>query len=126
MTFSEQELPERRRPSVVRETLAWVLGRRRRVRVVGDSMVPTLEPGQFVLVNVGRTPVPGDLVLARHPDQDEILVVKRLGAVTDSGRFVLASDNPAAGTDSRTWCPLDADLIEGTVTLLLDQPSAPL
>lgn len=89
-------------------------------------MVPTLEPGQFVLVNDGLIPIPGDLVLARHPDQGEILVVKRLGSMTEDGRYVLASDNPAAGTDSRTWGPLAASLIEGTVTLLLDKPSAEL
>lgn len=94
--------------------------------MVGESMVPTLEPGQFVLVNAERVPEPGELVLARHPDQDEILVVKRLGSITDDGRFVLVSDNPDAGTDSRTWGPVGAELIEGTVTLLLDQPSATL
>lgn len=111
---------------MLRETLAWVIGRRRRVRVVGESMVPTLEPGQFVLVDPQRSPKTGELVLARHPDQDEILVVKRLGSITDDRRFVLVSDNPDAGTDSRTWGPVGQDLIEGTVTLLLDQPSAAL
>lgn len=70
--------------------------------------------------------MPGQLVLAQHPEKADLLVVKRLGAMTDDGRFVLTSDNPDAGTDSRSWGPLGPELIEGTVTLLLDQPSAPL
>lgn len=115
-----------RRPSALRETVAWIFGRRRRVRVVGDSMTPTLTPGQFVLVDTRRRPDPGDLALARHPDQEDILVVKRVGSITGDGDFVLMSDNPVAGTDSRKWGPLGSDRIEGTVTLLLDQPSAPL
>ncbi|MEM7322501.1 MAG: nickel-type superoxide dismutase maturation protease [Actinomycetota bacterium] len=115
-------MTDRDRPQagLVRETLAWAFGRRKRVRVVGDSMLPTLRPGQFVLVNAELRPAPGDLVLARHPDRDELLVVKRLASITTEGSYELASDNPAAGTDSRTWGPLPADLIEGTITRLLD------
>ncbi|MEM7275614.1 MAG: nickel-type superoxide dismutase maturation protease [Actinomycetota bacterium] len=115
-----------RRPSIVRETLAWVVGRRRRIRVVGESMTPTLVPGQFVLVDPARTPVAGELALARHPTQARLLVVKRVGTVGGDGRFELASDNPEAGTDSRTWGPVEAELIQGTVTLLLDRPTAEL
>lgn len=89
-------------------------------------MTPTLEPGHFVLVNPSRIPTAGELALARHPSDGEKLVVKRVGAVAEDGRFVLESDNAAAGTDSRTWGPVAAELIEGTVTLLLDQPTAGL
>lgn len=110
----------------MRETAAWMLGRRLRVRVVGRSMEPTLAEGQFVLVDRRRVPAPGELALARHPDRDGLLVVKRVAARTGSGRFELASDNPAAGTDSRTWGPLPAEAVVGTVTLVLDRPSARL
>ena len=103
------------------ETAAWLLGRRRRIKVVGESMTPTLVPGQFVLVNPVRIPVEEELVLARHPNKD-LLVVKRVAAITDDGAFVLASDNEEAGTDSRSWGPVAADAIHGTVTLLLDHP----
>lgn len=89
-------------------------------------MTPTLLPGQFVLVNTARRPGVGELVLAKHPDREGIVVVKRVGSIADDGRFVLASDNPTEGTDSRTWGPVDPTLIEGTVTILLDQPSADL
>ncbi len=108
------------------ESAAWLVGRRRRIRVVGDSMLPTLEDGQFVLVDGSRTPVAGDLAVAKHPHQPNLLVVKRVESVGPDGLFVLVSDNAAAGTDSRTWGPVAAESIEGTVTLLLDQPSAEL
>lgn len=108
------------------ESAAWLLGRRRRIRVVGDSMVPTLREGQFVLVDEARLPEVGELVVARHPQQTDLLVVKRVRHITADGMFDLVSDNAAAGTDSRTWGPVPAGGIVGTVTLLMDRPSARL
>lgn len=110
----------------MRETAAWLLGRRLRVRVVGRSMEPTLTEGQYVLVDRGRVPRPGQLAVAHHPDRPDLLVVKRVAEVTEAGRFDLASDNQDAGTDSRTWGPVPAEAIVGAVTLLLDRPSARL
>jgi nickel-type superoxide dismutase maturation protease len=88
-------------------------------------MLPTLTEGQFVLVDEGRAPRQGELVVADHPNQD-VLVVKRVGAVLDDGRYELCSDNPEAGTDSRTWGPIGPQAVIGTVTLLLDRPSTRL
>ncbi len=105
------------------QSAAWLLGRRRRIRVVGDSMVPTLVAGEFVLVD-RRRPVVGQLAVADHPTQPDLLVVKRVRSITDDGRYVLASDNPVDGTDSRTWGPVEPQSIIGTVTLVLDRPSA--
>ncbi len=117
---------DRRRLRGMGETLAWLAGRRRRVRVAGDSMLPTLADGQFVLVDPTRRPVAGELALARHPDRADLLVVKRVDAVLADGAFELRSDNPEAGTDSRTWGPLPPTSVLGTVTILLDRPSAGL
>ena len=117
---------DRRRLAGMAEAAAWLLGRRRRVRVVGESMVPTLHPGQFVLVDPGRRPQPGQLVVAHHPERPELLVVKRVASIGDDGRYELSSDNPEAGTDSRAWGPVPAEALAGTVTMLLDRPSQPL
>lgn len=108
------------------ESAAWLVGRRRRIRIVGDSMLPTLAAGQFVLVDEQRTPVAGELAVARHPFEPDLLVVKRVGTIEPDGRFVLVSDNAEAGTDSRSWGPIDPQAVEGTVTMLLDRPSATL
>lgn len=71
-------------------------------------MTPTLRPGDRLLVDYRRTPMPGDLVLARFPDG--ALVVKRVerGQATASGEpgWYLLSDNPAEGVDSRHRGPL--------------------
>ena len=104
----------------------WALGRRRRFRVVGPSMEPTLRHGEFVLVDRERSPVPGELALARHPHEPGLLVVKRVAAITPERGWVVASDNPGAGTDSRQWGPLAPDAVVGRVALVLDRPGAHL
>lgn len=88
-------------------------------------MEPTLHDGEFVLVDEDRPPRPGELVLARHPERRLLTVVKRVASIGPDG-FVLASDNPDGGTDSRQWGPLDPGLVVGTVVLVLDRPLASL
>lgn len=117
---------DRGRLKGIGEVAAWLTGRRRRIRVEGDSMLPTLRAGQFVLVEPGRAPEPDQLVVARHPERPGLLVVKRVGHVEADGGVYLVSDNPASGTDSRTWGPVRPDSIEGVATLVLDSPSRPL
>jgi Peptidase S24-like len=45
--------------------------------VQGPSMVPTLRDGDRLLVRYGVEVRPGDVVVARHPFQQDLLVVKR-------------------------------------------------
>jgi nickel-type superoxide dismutase maturation protease len=104
----------------------WALGRRRRFRVVGPSMEPTLHHGEFVLVDPAQAPVPGELALAHHPDDPDLLVVKRVAAITPERSWVVTSDNPDAGTDSRQWGPLAPGAVIGRVSLVLDRPGARL
>ena len=68
-----------------------------RVEVTGGSMLPTLHPGDRLLVLRGRTPRAGDLVVVRLPGRP--LSVKRAG-VRDADGWWVESDNPAEGTDS--------------------------
>ncbi len=76
-------------------------------------MEPTLVDGSFILYRKQTTAKVGDLVVANHPSQD-MLIVKRLSDIGKQG-FSVSSDNPAQGTDSRTWGPLRE--IVGVVTL---------
>ncbi len=71
------------------------------VVVSGDSMTPTLLPGDRVLVDHAARPVVGSIVLARFASRPELLVVKRAAQPRD-GRWWVLSDNRRAGTDSRT------------------------
>lgn len=101
----------------------WLLRRRRRFRVVGDSMQPTLNTGEMVLVAHFAyskiLPRAGDIVLARHPYQ-KLHIIKRVAALTADNRIVLHSDNAAAGSDSRQWGALHPSHILGKVTCRLE------
>jgi phage repressor protein C with HTH and peptisase S24 domain len=76
--------------------------------VIGDSMRPTLAPGDRLLVRYGAAPTPGALVVARFPDGT--LAVKRAdhraSTVTGADGWYLVSDDPGAGIDSRHRGPV--------------------
>ena len=68
-------------------------------------MLPTLEPGDRVLVkrvskNPSQLPAIGSVVVAWHPVKPNIRLIKRLGDAHESGLW-LTGDNPEASTDSR-------------------------
>ncbi len=86
-----------------------------RVKVAERSMEPALRPGDWLLVRRTRRIRPGQIVLARHPERPELLVVKRAARHVEGGWW-LESDNPAAGAvDSRRFGAVPGPLIEGRV-----------
>ena len=110
-----------------REMALWLIRRRRLFRVTGNSMTPTLTAGTVVMLDPQayrqQMPQEQEIVVARHPRQDGLQIVKRVAAViegpTESGHpralLILASDNAAAGSDSRTFGPVELDLVMGKV-----------
>lgn len=78
--------------------------------VVGQSMAPTLNQGDRLLVHYGVQPRPGQIVVARFVDGT--VAVKRAARdqVTRTGEpgWWLASDNPEQGVDSRHRGPVPA------------------
>jgi phage repressor protein C with HTH and peptisase S24 domain len=77
-------------------------------------MLPTLAPGDRLLMRYGAAPATGRLVVARFADGTT--VVKRVAERRDRGWWLL-SDNAEEGTDSRHRGPVpDAD-IAGVVLL---------
>lgn len=85
--------------------LASVLRLFRRMEVEGDSMRPTLLPGDRLLVLRTRRARVGGLVVVGDPRRPRRLMVKRVAEVDRRGVTVLG-DNPAASTDSRFLGPL--------------------
>jgi len=85
--------------------IALSLRRFTRFEVIGRSMAPTLEPGDWLLAERRRRPIAGDIVLARDPRDPARTLVKRVAAVDADGVW-LAGDNPAESTDSRTFGPV--------------------
>ena len=74
--------------------------------VDGDSMLPSLRPGDCLLVRLGAKVRAGDVVVARHPGHlrrppqagSELLLVKRAVRRVDGGWWLL-SDNADVGLD---------------------------
>jgi nickel-type superoxide dismutase maturation protease len=94
-----------------------------RVAVAERSMEPALRPGDWLLawrgVHARRPPriEPGQIVIARHPGDPGMLLVKRAARQLPNGWW-LESDNPGAGAvDSRSFGPVPAGLIHARVLL---------
>ena len=102
------------------EWLYWLLRRRQHLVVRGDSMRPTLAPGDHVLMDAkayrDRAPTVGDVVVAQHPFERGRKLIKRITAVDERGHCFLSGDNPEASTDSHAIGTLHPELILGRVT----------
>ncbi|MEU5372557.1 nickel-type superoxide dismutase maturation protease [Streptomyces sp. NPDC005951] len=101
------QMPERRQVSgggrVTRRPL-------RVVEVTGPSMVPTLYHGDLLLVQYGVPVRPGDVVILRHPFQQDLLVVKRAVERRPGGWWV-RGDNTFAGGDSTDYGVVPEELV---------------
>ncbi|EDY44256.2 signal peptidase [Streptomyces sp. SPB074] len=82
--------------------------------VRGPSMLPTLRHGDRLLVRYGARVRPGDVVVLRHPFQQDLLIVKRAAERRGAGWWVLA-DNPWAGGDSNDYGVVPRELVLGRV-----------
>ncbi|MEU6417529.1 nickel-type superoxide dismutase maturation protease [Streptomyces spiralis] len=82
--------------------------------VTGPSMVPTLYHGDRLVVQYGARVRPGDVVVLRHPFQQDLLVVKRAAERREGGWWVLG-DNAYAGGDSTDYGTVPEELILGKV-----------
>ena len=101
-------------------------------RVVGDSMRPTLRDGDLVLtVPVWfRDLTKGQVVVVRDPRDPTRQTIKRVAALAGDlaslpdgpsevppGHVAVVGDDPTRSTDSRTYGPVAADLVERHVML---------
>ncbi|MHB1518276.1 MAG: nickel-type superoxide dismutase maturation protease [Acidimicrobiales bacterium] len=90
-----------------------------RVVVEGTSMVPSLRPGDRLLVVRpsidGRRGIrPGDVVAVRDPRQPTRVLVKRVSAVHRPQRAIdVAGDASDSSTDSRTFGSIPVALLVG-------------
>jgi nickel-type superoxide dismutase maturation protease len=104
--FETSPPPSQLRSSQPTDVALWLLRRRRRFRVAGKSMLPLLEPGTEVLINprayCHQLPQAGDLVVAYHPRQPGLRLIKWVVYVDLEGCF-LKGLNSAASNDSREF-----------------------
>ncbi len=83
-----------------------------RVEVTGDSMLPTLAPGDRLLVLRDGRVRAGDVVAVADPRLPARTMVKRVATTGPLG-VVVVGDNAAASTDSRVLGPVAARSIRG-------------
>jgi nickel-type superoxide dismutase maturation protease len=106
--------------SNVNEILMWLIRLRKRYRVTGASMRPLLTDNDEVLVDLRayrrQQPRIGDIVIAQHPTQADLLIIKRVKGVHEEGLYHLQGDNSDPAQNSPSLVP--AQLIQGRVTSL--------
>ena len=106
----------------LKDLLLFFLGRRRLFQVEGDSMLPSLQPKQRLLVKLrphdGRSPSPGTVVVCHHPSNINLVITKRVWQSND-GWLELRGDNPAASTDSRQFGQVSLEQVIGEVTAVI-------
>ena len=109
-------LPE----STYRELLLWLLRKRKRFRVTGLSMTPLLQPGEEILVDLNAYqkafPQVGEIVVAVHPYDSNLHIIKRVIFVTENGSCFLQGDNLTHSSDSRSFGLVAIKEILGRVT----------
>ncbi|MFJ3666343.1 nickel-type superoxide dismutase maturation protease [Streptomyces sp. NPDC090106] len=85
------------------------------VEVTGPSMVPTLYHGDQLLVRYTGRVRAGDIIVLRHPLQQNLLVVKRAAERRQGGWWVLADNAFGVTTDSNDFGVVPDELILGKV-----------
>jgi signal peptidase I len=95
-----------------------------RVEVRGDSMLPTLEPGDWALAVVKPVRL-GDVVVLEHPERPGFELVKRVtampgGVVGDGKRlgadeYWVQGEAGAGSSDSRTFGAVRQTDVRGTL-----------
>ena len=92
---------------------AFIGGLREIYRIEGDSMHPTLEEGDLVLINPHAELEIGDIVVARHPFKRSVNIIKRVAEILSGERYILLSDNLEDSADSRQFGAIAAKDILG-------------
>ena len=82
--------------------------------IAGDSMLPTLRDGDWVLVRRTQRLRRGQIVAVRDPRVMDRILVKRIVDQRLSGWWVLG-DNPDRSTDSRSLGSIPTELVLGRV-----------
>lgn len=102
-------------------TAVWKFWQVRLARVKGNSMLPTLKPGQLIFYSIGIEPAVGEVVVARHPETG-VLIVKRLTKIESDGYWLegdaMQTSSAASSSDSWVFGAVNRDAIVGVVLVL--------
>lgn len=104
--------------------LVWWRWRPFRVEVEGESMAPTLRPGDYLVAVRSRRVRRGLLVVVEHPDRPGYEMVKRVaalpgerleGRILGTDEYWVTGDNEDGSTDSQAFGPVSSAAILGRV-----------
>jgi len=82
-------------------------------------MHPTLGDGEVVLVDRGAKIEVGDIVVAKHPVEQNSEVVKRVQRINEREHYFLVGDNLEESNDSRHFGAVTKEYIKGKVVARL-------
>lgn len=94
-------------------------GSRHKYICEGKSMNPTLADGETVLVDRAAKIEVGDIVVARHPIEQQSEIVKRIERINERGHYFLVGDNLEDSNDSRHFGAVTREYIRGKVVARL-------
>nr|WP_308119137.1 nickel-type superoxide dismutase maturation protease [Streptomyces sp. JJ38] len=97
------------------------VGRIGLAEVFNPSMVPTLRPGDRLVLRYGVPVRPGHVVVIRHPLQHDLLIVKRIVGRRAGGWWV-QGDNPYVHNDSREFGAVPDELVVARASVRLRPP----
>tara|TARA_B100000214_G_scaffold332036_1_gene273306 strand:+ start:376 stop:753 length:378 start_codon:yes stop_codon:yes gene_type:complete len=99
-----------------------IIGLRNHLRVVGDSMEPTLLEGNLIIYkknNLHNLQLDiGDIVVAIHPKIKRKLIIKRINNIIKD-KYDLRGDNYLSSTDSRHWGLIEFNQLVGKVEKII-------
>lgn len=97
------------------DILLLLIGKRRRVRVQGNSMLPTFADGDEILIKENAEISPDDIVFSKHPKYNERKIIKRISEIDEKGLLFLIGDNLEESTDSRHFGKINSKLLIGKI-----------
>ena len=106
--------------ATLKELLFWLIGKRKRFRVTGNSMLPTLQQGDIVLLSKKFDTIQiGDIIVFSHPKTNK-KIIKRLQK-KEGNKLFLEGDNLKESTDSREFGWIDQKDILGIAKSVINK-----
>ena len=84
-------------------------------------MNPTLKDGEVILVDRNAEIEVGDIVVARHPIEQNSELTKRVERINEQGNYFLIGDNLENSNDSRHFGAITREYIKGKVVARLNE-----